>query len=276
MPYYQELIPIIRYEEVIGYEPVKNPDSVKLIYFDPKIYKDNNGYNFHVVWKRDVDFQKLDESIKENRKKINKDSFIYLLPLSLIIITFFYMIIGKVLNLLDTSNLYDIILYLFAIADGITSAALRDEIVGKRKSLLTKRKLKFMDKHRDEINKMYEDVSLLGYSTDMFNTYNNRTYPLSKEHFLNGERLLNLFVLNKRLKKLTKKNKDEIEHQKELLSKFKKVENPKEEVEVLELPKEKEEIKEEKILDELNAILDQYNVSPSDNTNNSIKNLIKK
>ncbi len=276
MPYYQELIPIIRYEEVIGYEPVKNPDSVKLIYFDPKIYKDNNGYNFHVVWKRDVDFQKLDESIKENRKKINKDIFIYLLPLSLIIITFFYMIIGKVLNLLDTSNLYDIILYLFAIADGITSAALRDEIVGKRKSLLTKRKLKFMDKHRDEINKMYEDVSLLGYSTDMFNTYNNRTYPLSKEHFLNGERLLNLFVLNKRLKKLTKKNKDEIEHQKELLSKFKKVEKTKEEVEVLELPKEKEEIKEEKILDELNAILDQYNVSPSDNTNNSIKNLIKK
>lgn len=47
-------------------------------------------------------------------------------------------------------------------------------------------------------------------------------------------------------------------------------------MEVLELPKEKEEIKEENILDELNAILDQYNVSPSDNTNNSIKNLIKK
>lgn len=190
MPYYQELIPIIRYEEVIGYEPVKNPDSVKLIYFDSKKYEDNNGYQFHVVWKRDVDFQKLDESIKENRKKINKDSFIYLLPLSLIIITFFYMIIGKVLNLLDTSNLYDIIMYLFIMADGITSAALRDEIVGKRKSLFTKHKLKFMDKHRDEINKMYEDVSLLGYSTDMFNTYNNRTYPLSKEHFLNGERLL--------------------------------------------------------------------------------------
>ena len=158
MPYYQELIPIIRYEEVIGYEPVKNPDSVKLIYFDSKKYEDNNGYQFHVVWKRDVDFQKLDESIKENRKKINKDSFIYLLPLSLIIITFFYMIIGKVLNLLDTSNLYDIIMYLFIMADGITSAALRDEIVGKRKSLFTKHKLKFMDKHRDEINKIISEI----------------------------------------------------------------------------------------------------------------------
>ena len=188
MPYYQELIPIIRYEEVIGYEQVKNPDSVKLIYFDPKKYEDNNGYKFHVVWKRDVDFQKLDESIKENRKKINKDSFIYLLPLSLIIITFFYIIIGKVFNLLDTSNLYYIIMYLFIMADGITSAALRDEIDGKGKTLLAKHRLDFMDKHRDEINKMYEDVSLLGYSTDMFNTYNSRTYPLSKEHFLNGER----------------------------------------------------------------------------------------
>ena len=179
MPYYQELIPIIRYEEVIGYEPVKNPDSVKLIYFDNKKYKDNNGYKFHVVWKRDVDFQKLDESIKENRKKINKVSFIYLLPLSLIIISFFYIIIGKVFNLLLTSNLYDIIMAVFLMADCMTSAAsaaFRDEFDGKGKTFLAKHKLDFMDKHRDEINKMYEDVSLLGYSTNMFNKYNNRTY----------------------------------------------------------------------------------------------------
>ena len=268
----ESLIPRIQYDNIIDYEPVKNPDAIKLIYFNSDLYSDGQ-FTTHTVWRSDVDFKKLDSCIKENIKEIKKKSLVFLWPAVFFINCLIPLFVSDIFKI-PYEGLFSSIHIVSVCIPGLVSCAFAAELAQRRRHLYVLDRLRFAEKHREKINKMYEDAKLLSFNTDMFNPYNNRNYPLSKEYFLMNESKINYFVLEKRLKKVIKDNEEDISYQKELLSKRRKIELPKEETKEI----VREEVQEENIniLDELRDIKEKYTFNPDlSNTTEEVKPYIK-
>ena len=92
------------------------------------------------------------------------------------------------------------------------------------RAIFISKKLKNEEKHREEINKMYEDVKLLDCITLGSETI---SLPLSKKEFLCDIKPKSLRKLRKDLKSIIKENKEEIEYRKDLLKQKELIESTK-------------------------------------------------
>ena len=167
-----------------------------------------------------LDKEKADESIVKCKKTLKDYAALLLLCPAVGVILyfsyfFFEMCLGGLSHVAST---------LVGVVAALTSIYPLPDSLQRYRAIYISKKLKYEEKHREEINKMYEDVKLLDCITLGSETI---SLPLSKKEFLCDIKPKSLRKLRKDLKSIIKENKEEIEYRKDLLKQKELIESTK-------------------------------------------------
>ena len=243
MPRYDD---INIYEKAIRYEVVGNGKTVKVF------FRNCDTVKFSVIPSEEVNFEKLDESVKKNAAYLKKEmktiSMIVGIPIAIVMIP--VMIVDGLILPTLLSGL------------GVFAYAVSIDYLIYTKNL---RSLKYVEKYKDKINNMYADIEgvISGYNKMCEldgKAIKGVTFPLLSEDILYSIKPKRVKKIYKELKKLHKANKDDIEYRNFLIESRKTV--IPEEIEVLKLPEEEQVVDSHEWLIAVQKIKEQYGFNP--------------
>ena len=245
----------IFYNQIVGYDKINNGKNVKITYLN-----NDKDYFTDIVPAETFDFDLAEKWTKGNIKSFSDTICMYLL------LGFGSACFGWFVNTTPSGLVGKIFCYtietLYAAFFALAVKSIPSTVVQKRNAwgfMFKKFKSEKMLKKFRKIQKLNEKVKLIDDESMICPV----DIPVSCEEMFKNYSLKDLNDIYKNLKRSYKDNKEEIE--------FKEI-FVKPEVEVLELPEEKEEVKEEEkeseennhILDDIYSVMDKYKYTPDE------------